>query len=234
VDSRLRRCPPDRASAVPYGQAGENALRFPHLAHRSAAAHKPHSAATAARIVFDSGKGETLRPATGLSLFFPDPVQTAGTTAGLRVSQGIHRAEGGVGHLVLGTQEDQGHRADIAAGRHRPRRQRRIRRHVRHCLWIHRGRVHVPRAARLCRGYTLTAAAGARCLQGQPDRPAGRAHLYRVLAREAGRLRAQPRPARRCLARRTPSPRPASSPPTRKPSGCGSAARSRTKRTSSL
>ena len=82
VDSRLRRCPPDRASAVPYGQAGENALRFPHLAHRSAAAHKPHSAATAARIVFDSGKGETLRPATGLSLFFPDPVQTAGTTAG--------------------------------------------------------------------------------------------------------------------------------------------------------
>ena len=31
VDSRLRRCPPDRASAVPYGQAGENALRFPTL-----------------------------------------------------------------------------------------------------------------------------------------------------------------------------------------------------------
>ena len=40
VDSRLRRYPPDRASAVPYGQAGENALRFPHLAHRSAAVHK--------------------------------------------------------------------------------------------------------------------------------------------------------------------------------------------------
>ena len=38
VDNRLRRCPPDRAGAVPYGQAGENALRFPHLAHRSAAA----------------------------------------------------------------------------------------------------------------------------------------------------------------------------------------------------
>ena len=36
VDSRLRRYPPDRASAVSYGQAGENALRFPHLAHRSA------------------------------------------------------------------------------------------------------------------------------------------------------------------------------------------------------
>jgi hypothetical protein len=59
VDSRLRRCPPDRASAVPYGQAGENALRFPHLAHRSAAAHTLHSATATARIEFDSGKGET-------------------------------------------------------------------------------------------------------------------------------------------------------------------------------
>ena len=27
----------------PYGQAGENAMRFPHLAHSSAAAHKLHS-----------------------------------------------------------------------------------------------------------------------------------------------------------------------------------------------
>ena len=43
MDSRLRRSPPDRASAVPYGQAGENATRFPHLAHRSAAAHKLHN-----------------------------------------------------------------------------------------------------------------------------------------------------------------------------------------------
>src|SRR5437764_12515086 len=59
VDSRLRRCPPDRASAVPYGQAGENALRFPHLAHRSAAAHKLHSATATTRIEFDSGSSET-------------------------------------------------------------------------------------------------------------------------------------------------------------------------------
>ena len=59
VDSRLRRCPPDRAGAVPYGQAGENALRFPHLAHRSAAVHKLHSAPTAARIELDPGKGAT-------------------------------------------------------------------------------------------------------------------------------------------------------------------------------
>ena len=81
VDNRLRRCPPDRAGAVPYGQAGKNALRFPHLAHRSAAAHKLHSATATSRIEFDSGKGETLQPATGLSLFFPEPVQTTGTTA---------------------------------------------------------------------------------------------------------------------------------------------------------
>jgi len=59
LDSRLRRCPPDRASAVPYGQAGENALRFPHLAHRSAAAHKLHSATATTRIEFDSGSSET-------------------------------------------------------------------------------------------------------------------------------------------------------------------------------
>ena len=59
VDSRLRRCPPDRASAVSYGQARENALRFPHLAHRSAAVHKLHSATATSRIDFDSGKGET-------------------------------------------------------------------------------------------------------------------------------------------------------------------------------
>jgi hypothetical protein len=54
VDSRLRRCPPDRASAASYGQAGENALRFPHLAHRSAADHKLHSATATSRIEFDS------------------------------------------------------------------------------------------------------------------------------------------------------------------------------------
>src|SRR5712671_1961622 len=56
VDSRLRRSPPDRASAVPYGQAGENAPRFPHLAHRSAAAHKLHSATATTRYEFDFGE----------------------------------------------------------------------------------------------------------------------------------------------------------------------------------
>ena len=94
VDNRLRRCPPDRAGAVPYGQAGKNALRFPHLAHRSAAAHKLHSATATSRIEFDSGKGETLQPATGLSLFFPEPVQTTGTTAyktDMRAAMARHR-----------------------------------------------------------------------------------------------------------------------------------------------
>ena len=44
MDSRLRRFPPDRASAVSYGQTVGNATRCPPLAHRSAAAHKLHSA----------------------------------------------------------------------------------------------------------------------------------------------------------------------------------------------
>src|SRR5882672_5497490 len=60
VDSRLRRSPPDRASAVPYGQAGENAMRFPRLAHRSAAAHKLHSTPQQDRMNLISGKSETI------------------------------------------------------------------------------------------------------------------------------------------------------------------------------
>src|SRR5580692_5543071 len=59
VDSRLRRSPPDRASAVPYGQAGENATRFPHLAHRSAAAHKLHSTPQQDSMNLISGNRET-------------------------------------------------------------------------------------------------------------------------------------------------------------------------------
>ena len=44
------------------------------------------------------------------------------------------------------------------------------------------------RAARLCGGYPLAAAAGAGCRQGEPDRRPARTHLHPVLAREAGRL----------------------------------------------
>src|SRR5207237_7509413 len=50
---------PDRASAVPYGQAGENAMRFPRLAHRSAAVHKLHSTPQQHRMNLISGSGET-------------------------------------------------------------------------------------------------------------------------------------------------------------------------------
>src|SRR5690349_15616434 len=72
VDSRLRRSPPDRASAVPYGQAGENAMRFPHLAHWSAAAHKLHSTPQQDRMNLISGKGETSSRLPGpFSLFLP-------------------------------------------------------------------------------------------------------------------------------------------------------------------
>src|SRR3989442_12675687 len=81
VDSRLRRSPPDRASAVTYGQAGENAMRFPHLAHRSAAAHKLHSATATTRYEFDSGKSETISRPTSFSLFSPEAVQPTGTVA---------------------------------------------------------------------------------------------------------------------------------------------------------
>src|SRR5215813_12687744 len=71
VDSRLRRSPPDRASAVPYGQAGENAMRFPHLVHRSAAAHKLHSTPQQHGMILISGNGETSSRLDAFSLFFP-------------------------------------------------------------------------------------------------------------------------------------------------------------------
>src|ERR1700747_2813424 len=71
VDSRLPRPPPARVSAVPYGQAGENALRFPRLAHRSAAAHKLHSTPQQDRMNLISGKGETSSLLPAFSLFLP-------------------------------------------------------------------------------------------------------------------------------------------------------------------
>lgn len=68
MDSRLRRFPPDRASAVPYGQAMDNAMRCPPLAHRSAAAHKLHSARSNRYKIRES---QNQNPGTGLSLFQP-------------------------------------------------------------------------------------------------------------------------------------------------------------------
>src|SRR6266480_3851484 len=84
VGSRLRRSPPDRASAVSYGQAGENAMRFPRLAHRSAAAHKLHSTPQQPRMDLISGNQQTraagYRP---LAYSSPEAVQITGTTARL-------------------------------------------------------------------------------------------------------------------------------------------------------
>src|ERR1700739_67710 len=80
VDSRLRRSPPDRASAVPYGQAGENAMRFPHLAHMSAGAHKLHSTPQQHRMNLNFG--ERVQPAADyrpLAYSSPEAVQTTGT-----------------------------------------------------------------------------------------------------------------------------------------------------------
>src|SRR5882762_5487577 len=81
VDSRLRRSPPDRASAVSYGQAGENAMRFPHLAHRSAADHKLHSTRQQHEMKLISGNGETSSRLPALAYSSPEPDQTTGTVA---------------------------------------------------------------------------------------------------------------------------------------------------------
>jgi hypothetical protein len=71
VDSRLRRSPPDRASAVPYRQAGENAMRFPRLAHRSEAAHKLHSTLQRDRMNLISGNLKISSRLPAFSLFLP-------------------------------------------------------------------------------------------------------------------------------------------------------------------
>ena len=97
MDSRLRRSPPDRASAVPYGQAGENALRFPHLAHRSAAAHKLHSTTATTRYEFDSAEGEIFsrQPALAYSprklSKQPEPSQLSGCAQPLACAIGLNR-----------------------------------------------------------------------------------------------------------------------------------------------
>ena len=53
----------------------------------------------------------------------PEKLHHGGSVDGVRLPEGVDRAEGGFGHLVPGTQEDQGHRADPAPGRHRAGRQ---------------------------------------------------------------------------------------------------------------
>jgi hypothetical protein len=55
----------------PMDKAGENAMRFPRLAHRSAAAHKLHSTPQQDRMNLISGKGETSSRLPAFSLFLP-------------------------------------------------------------------------------------------------------------------------------------------------------------------
>ena len=123
----------------------------------------------------------------------PEKLHQGGTIDSLRLSERIDRAKGGIRYLVSGSQEGEGYRADAAAGGDRSCRRRRVRRHLRHHLWLYRRRLHQPPAARLCGEYPLAAAAGARCRQGEPDRHPARAYLHPVLTRQAGRLRSHPR-----------------------------------------
>jgi hypothetical protein len=63
---------------------GENAMRFPHLAHRSAAAHKLHSTPQQHGTILIAGNGEISSRLHAFSLFFPGSCQTTGTVAVIR------------------------------------------------------------------------------------------------------------------------------------------------------
>ena len=109
---------------------------------------------------------------------FPALLHQSGPDDDLRQSQGIDLAQGRAGHLVSGAQEDRRHPPHPAAGRGRAGLQRRIRRHLRPDLRLYRRRRLQPsRTARLCRGYSLAAAAGARRFQDRDPGRAGRADL---------------------------------------------------------
>src|SRR6516165_4326499 len=103
VDSRLRRSPPDRASAVPYGQAGKTQMRFPHLAHRSAAAHKLHSTTATTSYELDSGKGE---PISRLPAFAYSPRKLSKRPAPSQTSARVLQGCGFRYAHMLGTNAD--------------------------------------------------------------------------------------------------------------------------------
>ena len=115
----------------------------------------------------------------------------------LRQPEGLDQSLGSAGHLVSGAQEHRRHPRHAAGGRGRARLQRRLRRHVRPDLRLHRRRLHPPRTARLCRGHPLAALAGSGRLEDRAPRRAGRADLRRVLDRAAGGPRHRPRGADR-------------------------------------
>ena len=115
----------------------------------------------------------------------------------LRRPEAIDAASQDSRHLVPGAQEHRRHAPHAAAGRARAVPQRRLRRHLRHHLWVHRRRLQFPRTARPRRGGALAAAAVARRVEDRGHGRAGRADLHRVLHRAAGRPAPEPEPDRR-------------------------------------
>ena len=115
----------------------------------------------------------------------------------LRRPEAIDAASQDSRHLVPGAQEHRRHAPHAAAGRARAVPQRRLRRHLRHHLWVHRRRLRFPRTARPRRGGALAAAAVARRVEDRGHGRAGRADLHRVFNRAAGRPAPEPEPDRR-------------------------------------
>ncbi len=103
--------------------------------------------------------------------------------------KGSTSAKGSAGHLVSGAQEYRRHPRHAAGRRGRPRLQRRLRRHVRIDLRLHRRRLHPARAARLRRGHSIAPLTGSGCVEDRAPRRAGRADLCRVFDPGAGRPR---------------------------------------------
>src|SRR2546430_4030720 len=83
VDSRLRRSPPDRASAVPYGQAGEKRYAFPPPCPQVGGCPQASQHPATRQDEFDFGG--RVKPAAGyrgpLAYSSPEAVQTTGTVA---------------------------------------------------------------------------------------------------------------------------------------------------------
>ena len=81
MDSRLRRSPPDRASAVPMDKPGKRNA-FPPPCHRSAAAPQASQHAGTTRDDFDFGEWcNQAAGSTPLAYSSPEAVQTTGTVA---------------------------------------------------------------------------------------------------------------------------------------------------------
>ena len=127
----------------------------------------------------------------------PEELHERGPGHDLRQPEGLDAPGAGAGHLVPGAQEGRRHPQHAAARHRRPRLQRRVRRHLRHRLRLHRGRLHRPGAAGLRRRRPQAAPPAAGHLEDRHPRGAGRARLRRVLDRAAGGPRDRPRRADR-------------------------------------